>query len=243
MGVFSCEKMKKINYYYIPTVLQKIGYVLFFLSHHFFVHLEIKGKENFKNINGPIILAPNHTSELDVTIIPLLFPFFSKFFPIYFTTNSKEKYRKSLRFGWRSFFYGGVIFDLLGGSQIYSGYKNYSISLKNHTHHLKRGNTVCIFPEGSISLDGKLSRGHGGVGYLVHTTKAPVFPIAINTFYEMSWKKYFSRKDKVTITICPPMYKKDLIFTTAPKVEDFQLASRMVLEKISEVLKLKSKIS
>lgn len=228
--------MKKFHYYFIPLVLQRFGYLIVCALQKFFLRLEIRGRENLKNISGPVILAPNHTSELDAPSVPLIFPFFSNFFPIYYTTHSKEKYKKKERFGWRSLIYGGIFFDLLGGSSVYSGYKNYAISLRNHIYLLKRGNTICIFPEGKITLDGNISPARGGLGYLVHTTNATVIPVAIDTFYNLSWKEYLLRKRKVVITICEPMRKNDLFDTTNPKVEHFRNAGEIVLNKIKEKL-------
>ena len=96
-------------FYVTPIILQKIGYVIFFLLYKIFVLIEIRGKEHFKNISGPVILAANHTSELDVTAIPLILPFFSKLSPIYFVANQTEKYKT---FGWRGYIYGGIFFNL-----------------------------------------------------------------------------------------------------------------------------------
>lgn len=78
--------MRRIHYY-TPIILQKIGYILFFLIYKLFVSIEIRGKEHLTSLSEPIIIATNHTSELDATAIPLVLPFFSKFFPIYFVTN------------------------------------------------------------------------------------------------------------------------------------------------------------
>lgn len=239
VGVFSYAKKQKIArkfYYFIPIFLQKIGYAVFFVLHKIFVRIEIKGRENLLNINGPIILAPNHTGELDVTAIPLIFPFFSNFFPIYFTTNPDDEYKGSNNFGWRSFVYGGRFFDLLGGCQIYSGHKNYAISLQNHIALLTKGNTVCIFPEGHMTLDGEINRAHGGLGYLVYITGTTVVPVAIDSFYGMSWKKYFSFRKKVNLTICKPMFKNEVIDTQNPTVLDFRAGSQKVLDRIREVI-------
>src|SRR5690242_6980739 len=107
--------------YFTPIFLQKLGYIVFYPLHKFFVKLEISGQENLQNLDKPIIIAANHTSELDTTAIHLIFPFLSKFYPIYYITNTTEKYKT---FGWRSYVYGEAFFNLFGGYAVHSGHKN-----------------------------------------------------------------------------------------------------------------------
>jgi 1-acyl-sn-glycerol-3-phosphate acyltransferase len=227
--------MKKFRYY-TPLLLQKIGYILFFPVYRFFVRIEISGRENLSKLSGPIILAGNHTSELDATAIPLVLPFFSELFPIYFVSNPTEKYKT---FGWRKYFYGGTFFNMLGAYPIFSGRKNYGISLDNHIKLLRKGCTVCIFPEGKRSLDGKLGPARGGLGYLAYVTGATVVPIAVDTFFNISAHDFFLRCRKVTVTICKPMPVKEIISPEIknPSVENFRAGSQKVLDRIAEVLK------
>jgi 1-acyl-sn-glycerol-3-phosphate acyltransferase len=222
-------------YYYVPIVLQKVGYALFFFLYKIFLCIEIRGKENLKNISGPIILASNHTSELDVTAMPLVLPFFSKIYPIYFVANKTEKYKT---FGWRSYFYGGVFFNWLGGYASHSGHKNYGIALADHIRLLRKGRTMHIFPEGKRTLDGNLNPARGGLGYMVYITGATVVPIAINTFFNLNifdfFKNVFTRNRKVIITVLPPIKHNKLIDKNQPSVEDFRHAGQVVLDKIKE---------
>lgn len=220
-------------FYWIPIFLQKVGWLLFGAVYKMFFSLEIRGEENLIGLNRPIILASNHTSELDVTAVELTFPFISKLWPIYFVSDPKEKFKT---FGWRNYLYGGVFFNLLGGYSVHSGHKNYAISLENHLRLLVKGRTVFIFPEGRRTSDGHLSVARGGLGYMVYVTGATVVPIAINTFYNVTWREFFKRKKKVIITVLKPMYEKDLITKTNPGVEEFRGASQKVLDRIKEVL-------
>lgn len=215
----------------MPIFLQKVAWIVFSIIYYPFLHLEIRGKENLKNLKGPVILAPNHTGEMDVTVVPLILPFISSFYPVYFLTNQKEKYKQS-KFGWRGYIYGGLFFDILGGSPVYSGYKDYATALENHVSLLKEGKTISIFPEGKITVDGNVGNARGGLGYLVHTTGATVVPIAINSFYHMTFKDFIMRKRKIVITVCKPMTKNEIITVENPVVEDFRAASKKVLDKI-----------
>ncbi len=220
-------------YYYIPILLQKIGYVVFYPLHKFFVRLEVRGRENLLNIDGPIIIAANHTSELDTTLVHLALPFFSKFYPIYYITNPRDKYKT---FGWRSYLYGGVFFNILGGYAVHSGHRNYAYALDSHIRLLRKRKTILIYPEGKRTLDGKMNPARGGLGYMVHTTGAVVIPLAINTFFNMSSGQYFFRRRKVVMTILPPMTQKDLIDIQNPNVEDYRNAGQKVLDRIGMIL-------
>lgn len=213
--------------------MQKIGYVIFFILYKIFLKVEIEGRENLKDLSGPIIIAANHTSELDPTAIPMVLPFFSSFYPIYFVTNKTEKYKT---FGWRSYVYGGWFFNILGGYPVYSGHKNYAIALNDFILLLRKGRTVCIFPEGKRTRDGQLNPGRGGLGYLAYTTSATVVPVAIDTFFNISFWDFVFRRRKVIITICQPMLSNEVVSVINPKVQDFRDGSQKVLDKIREKL-------
>lgn len=225
--------MKRHFQYYKPIFLQKVGYIVFYLLHRTFVRIEVKGKENLLNVKGPVILASNHTSELDATTIPLALSFFSPLYPIYYVANPMDKYNN---FGWRSYIYGTVFFNALGAYSVHSGYKDYAISLEDHIDLLEMGRTVFIFPEGKRTNDGKLSPGRGGLGYLVYKTRATVVPMAIDTFYDINWRKYFGFKRKVVLTVLPPINADEIATVLNPEVKDYQNTSQLVMDKIGEVL-------
>lgn len=220
-------------HYYIPIFLQKVGYIVFTLAYKTFVRMEIKGKENLRNQKGPVIIAANHTSEIDVTIASMLLPFFSALLPIYFVSDPKEKFKS---FGWRNYIYGGIFFNLLGGYPIHSGHHDYATSLENHIDLLKNGQTVFIFPEGKRTRDGNFNLARGGLGYMVYETGAVVVPVSINTFYNLSWKEFLLRRRKVTVTILPAMTKSELFETDTPIVDDYRQASQIVLDAIGEAM-------
>lgn len=224
--------------YYIIIVLQKVGYCLFFVLYKIFVKIKVVGRENLIGLDGPVILASNHTSELDATALPMVLPFFSRLNPIYFVINTKKEFEISKTFGWRSYFYSSGFLNLMGGYPINPGHKDYAVSLADHVKLLKKGKTVCIFPEGRRTLDGSFGQAHGGLGYLVSATKATVVPIAINTFFNISWQEFWSRRRKVTIKIGKPIKASEIIPTEIKihNVEDFRRASQTVLDRIKVMM-------
>lgn len=218
-------------FYFIPFVLQNLFFVFFLPIYKFFVRLEIKGIENLKNLKGPIIIAPNHTSELDPTIIPLIFPFLSKSLPIYSVIYPIGRY-KTPDWKWRRYIYSKLFFNLLGGYSSYSGSKDYAVSLKDHVTLLKKGRTVCIFPEGKCTIDGNISNAHGGLGFLAFETNATIVPLVIDTFFNLTFLDFIMRRRKVGMTILTPIKKNEIIKTSIPTVDDFRNASQIVMNVI-----------
>ncbi len=230
--------MKRFKYY-TPIILQKVGRVIFFVLYKIFIRIEIRGTEHIRAISKttrPVILASNHTSELDVTAIPLVLPFFSPLSPIYFVSNTTEKYKT---FGWRSYFYGGVFFNMLGGYAVHSGSRDYAVALEEHIALLKQHNrqrTLWIAPEGMRTRDGRMNPARGGLGYLVYATNAIVIPIAINTFFNISPWEFFTCRRKVVVTIGEAMNRTELVPMSNPGVNEFRHAGQLVLDKIENMM-------
>ncbi len=216
--------------------MQKVGFVVFYTLHKIFVRIKIEGRENLlglKKAGNPVILALNHTSELDVTASPLILGFISPLYPIYYVTAPKEQFKT---FGWRNYIYGGIFFNILGGYPINSGFKDYETSLETFIDLLDQRQTVLIFPEGKRTTDGTLQKARGGLGFLVYETRATVVPVVINTFHDMAWWKYFGFQRKVVIRILKPVLPEEVIKTEEPNVEDYRMASHEIMEKIQVVL-------
>lgn len=205
--------------------------MIFYFLFKFFLRFEVFGNRDFLKYKGPIIFASNHTGEFDPVVFSLILPNLSNFYPLYFVSNPQERYKA---FGWRSYFYGGKFFNLLGAYQIFSGKKNYAFALQSHISLLRKGRTVCIFPEGKRTEDGSFLKARGGLGYLSFTSNSPILPISINTFYNLSLLDFFFRRKKLKIFVGKLIYPKDIFTTDNPKVDDFQNASQKVLDIIKE---------
>ncbi|MFZ2523249.1 MAG: lysophospholipid acyltransferase family protein [Minisyncoccia bacterium] len=224
------------KYHYIfPKIIQSLFFVFFLPVYKFFIRFEVHGKENITDLDGPIIIASNHTSELDPTVIPLITDFFSKILPVYSVIYPIEKYKDS-GFGWRRHIYKELFFEVLGGYPTYSGFKDYERSLENHINLLNQNKTVCIFPEGKCTLNGKIQPARGGLGFLAHRTNALVVPLAIDTLYNLSFYEFISRKRKVTLRVLKPMKVNELLKSKEPTVEEFREIGNLILNKINSVL-------
>jgi 1-acyl-sn-glycerol-3-phosphate acyltransferase len=212
--------------YAVPTrilfFLTRIPTWLFFKT---FKGLTIEGVENIANLPRGVIFAANHSSELDPILMTLIFPIFSKHLPLFFTARGRSFYTAS---GWRQMIYGGFFFKMWGAYEVYPGKKNYEESLRNHIALLNDKRSVCIFPEGKRTPDGKVHEAKGGVTYLSYRTGSPIVPVAIN-------------RRNYKIKIGEALYPKDIfqnpnVVTVNETRDDCKRAAAVVMERINLML-------
>ena len=128
----------------------------------------VKGLENVP-AEGPVIIASNHLSFVDSVLIPLVLP------------------RRVTFLAKAEYFEGRGMASVLGAFLSAMGHipvprteqraavAALDIALKT----LDEGNAFAIYPEGTRSEDGRLYRGHTGVGWLALNAHANVVPAAV----------------------------------------------------------------
>ena len=129
---------------------------------------EVEGLEHVPE-RGPVILASNHLSTLDVVFLPSVVPR-----PVFFL--GKSEYFSGVA---RYFFSGvGVIpVQRAGGDAA-------EASLRKGEEVLAGGHVLGIYPEGTRSPDGRLYRGKTGPVRLALRTGAPIVPVAMRGTFE-----------------------------------------------------------
>jgi 1-acyl-sn-glycerol-3-phosphate acyltransferase len=146
---------------------------------------------------GPVILAANHRAAVDTVLIPVVTPrpvsFLSK--AEYFTGRS-PKARLMARF-----------LRALGYVPVERGNAMAGMAaLEAARKVLEAGGAFGIYPEGTRSLDGRLHRGHTGVGALALATGAKVVPVALTGTEKMlPIGKRVPRLAKVTVRFGDPL--------------------------------------
>ena len=119
---------------------------------------------------GPVILASNHLSFIDSTMIPVVVP------------------RKVVFLAKSDYFNGTGIkgalvrawFEGLGMLPVdRDDSRSALISLDTALEVLGRGEAFGIYPEGTRSRDGRLYRGRTGVAHLALSAGAPVVPVGL----------------------------------------------------------------
>lgn len=77
--------------------------------------------------------------------------------------------------------------------------------------YIKKGISICIFPEGTRSKDGKMQPFHEGSMKMASKTGCPIIPIAISGSADI-WENHMPRIKpcKVTVEYGAPIYPKEL---------------------------------
>lgn len=221
-----------MNSFYLlsPLVLQTIIWIPTRFFFWFFLRTKIIGLDNLNGIVGGVIFAQNHTSELDVFMIPSSLPFLSRLMPMFYTSRGRGYYKHS---GWRQRFYGGVFFNLWGSHMVIVGNRNYTESLKTHVEILRRGKSLLVFTEGYRSKDGKIGPAKGGTAFLAFETGAPVVPVSVSGLLDVEWADVMSRSRNVVIRFGRPIYPRDLFGKRKSiKPSEFKRFSQKIVDEI-----------
>lgn len=161
--------------------IRGVLYRYFRLHHHGSEHLAIQ---------GPLIIAPIHRSNLDAPLIAALS-----------TRRTKSLAKVSLfakpPVGW--------LMAALGGFPVERGTADRE-ALDAATALLRAGEAVIVFPEGTRQTGTKLAELFDGATFLSARTGAPVVPVAIaGTEPAMPPGAKFPRRTRVAIVVGPPI--------------------------------------
>ena len=161
----------------------------------FFVERRIVGAERLTAIGGPFLLACNHISNLDPTLLLVMLPRQVNFMA------KKGLFRVPV-LGW--------CMNKSGEISLNRGVPD-SASIRTALSRFAEGIGVCVFPEGTRSEDGKLRPGKPGVGMLAMRARVPVVPVAITGSDAILPKgKFIPRVAEVTIRVGEPLALDDL---------------------------------
>lgn len=164
-----------------------------------FYKVEIKGLENIPK-HGPALLAMNHQSYLDAIALyafserDITFLAYYKLFEVKFVGNILKKHKD-------------IAIKDKDVEQIKHAFEQCCDVLNDNK-------LLCIFPEGTLSPDGKIHSFKSGIKHLWMKCPKPIIPIAIDGF----WHTAFSRrplKDKLKTN---PFKRKILKIIIAPSI-------------------------
>lgn len=220
-----------------PGILQHFAWIPLRVILTFFCSLKISGVENIESIEGNVVIASNHTSELDPLLVVACMSFSSRHLPFYYVTREKKFYANM---GWKRLIYGGTFFKLMGAYPALVGLKNYEGALQRHLNFINEGKNVYIFPSGKIALGEKSLKAKGGVSFLAKKTNRPIIPILIQGADNISLASVLGGKRKITVTIGTPLWAKD-IFRDGKNAlinkdqNDYEKAATVLMEKIARL--------
>ncbi|MBN1621895.1 MAG: AMP-binding protein [Endomicrobiales bacterium] len=163
----------------LPGLFNKITtflvQIFLFIVFRLFYSIKIEGKENIPD-SGPFIICPNHASYLDGFIVGCSVPFdtcFNLFFfgdPYYF---DRTVIRRIARFG--------RIIPIAPSTNLIDSMQSASFLVKN-------GKSLCIFPEGELSIDGTIKSFKKGIGILAKELNVPLIPVYIDGSFK-AWAR------------------------------------------------------
>ena len=156
--------------------------------------LKISGVSEIEKHDGPVVISPNHQSYLDALFI--------------FATLPRKRLHKTMFIAFDAYFKKGILSLLVRPGRIIktaSARTNIS-SLQYAAEALEKGFSVCIFPEGQRSPNGKLEKTLIGPAILSCERKVPIFPLVINgamaTFSRTHKGFHFAN---VSLELLPPL--------------------------------------
>ncbi len=106
-------------------------------------------------------------------------------------------------------------------------------ALKRAIQVMKAGHVVCLFPEGTRTLDGRLQEPKAGVGFLIAKAGVPVIPVYIQGSYQAypkgaSWMKPV----KIRVIYGEPVNPAELLGPD-PKKPDYEQIGREIMKRIA----------
>ena len=181
--------------------------------------LEIIGRENAPT-EGPLIVASNHLNNADPPVVALAFSRFPMFMA------------KREMLSWPIL---GPGFRMFGAFPVRRGGADLS-AIRAATEVVNEGRMLVMFPEGTRSRTGGLTKGHPGTALIALRTGAPIVPVAVTGTETITWPWIFIKPlsiKRITITLgeaftLPPVEKIDS--------EAASEATELIMRKIAELL-------
>ncbi|GAB77095.1 1-acyl-sn-glycerol-3-phosphate acyltransferase [Austwickia chelonae] len=161
---------------------------------------QVDGQENVPT-TGPVIIAANHLSFFDSIILPITSPR-----PITFLAKAEYFTGTGLSGAWNRFFFTAVGAIPVDREEARAAQKSLDLALGVLADQRVFG----IYPEGTRSRDGRLYRGHSGIGHLVLESGAPVVPVGLRgTERIQPVGASFPRPAKVEVHFGRPLYLRE----------------------------------
>ncbi len=180
---------------------------------------EVVGRENVP-LEGPVIIASNHLNNADPPAVSLALPRFPMFMA------------KREMIGWPIL---GAAFRIFGAFPVRRGGADLS-AIRTASEVVNAGKMLVMFPEGTRSRTGGLTKGHPGTALIALRTGAPIVPVAVTGTRKIPWPWIFIKPlsiPHVRVTLGEPF--------TLPPVEKIggeaaAEATKVIMGKIAELL-------
>jgi len=105
---------------------------------------------------------------------------------------------------------------------------------KQIAKELEMGNVVGIFPEGKLTLDGKLDTFKPGIERILKETPVPVVPLALDGM----WGSFFSNRHGKPLSGLPRRISAKIKITAGNIVPASQASAAYLQQQVAQLLKL-----
>ncbi len=169
----------------------------------------VRGRENLRNMRGPLLFAANHVTEIDIGFILAALPMrFRRHLAVAMMGEMLQEMRDPptgtpLTKRWIAKASYGLAVALFGVFPLpqKTGFRE---SFHFAGESVDRGYSIVVFPEGMRTQDGNMNPFRAGIGILAKNLRVPVVPIRLDGLFELKKaRKIFSRPGAVRVTIGP----------------------------------------
>ncbi len=167
----------------------------------------VRGRENLRNLRGPLLFVSNHITQVDIGFILAALPFrFRHRLAVAMIGEMLQEMRnppKSLSFGKRcveklSYALLVALFNVFPLPQT-TGFRR---SFVFAGESVDREYSILVFPEGMRTRDGKMCGFRAGIGLLASNLNVPAVPIRIDGLFEMKQSgRKLARPGKIRVSI------------------------------------------
>lgn len=185
--------MQKIIFLIFSNLLYYgVAFPILFLVTKIVYNLKIEGKENIRNLKGGAITISNHVLVLDCAMVGLACGRRKVCY-----TAQEESFRIP---------FVGKLIQLLNAIPISKELKKKKEFIKEVDSRLQKGGIVHFYPEGSlVPYDKNIRNLKNGAFDLAIKNQVPIVPMLFTFREPKGIRKYFKRKQDVTLTILEPI--------------------------------------
>ena len=175
---------------------------------------------------GPVIVAANHSSNLDV--------------PVLGSSLMPKLGRRLQWLGKRELFDWPIIGWIARNGGVHAVERGAADveAFRIATRILEEGHALFVFPEGTRSHDGRLGDGRDGVAVLALRTGAPIVPVGVSGSYER-WprgQRLPRPGGRVTVRVGPPFRLADVLPPDLDRRAAKTAATDVIMRRIAELL-------
>jgi long-chain acyl-CoA synthetase len=188
-----------------------VYYLLVWPATYILAAPRIKGRENLRGLNGPVLVVSNHVTYIDIGWILAALP--TRFRHRLATAMRGERLREMLHPSAESNLFKRIV-EHLRYFLVISLFNVFPLPRESGFHRsfsfagdlADRGWNILLFPEGLTTPDGQLHDFRAGIGLLATQLQLPVIPVRLDGLFDLRQaERILARPGHVRVTIGKPV--------------------------------------